>query len=84
MFYEIKPNDEPFWSETVVVSVGFRLIRVGQFGDNHKVKLGKKRSKTNGVSSAVLGDTQLDWATSALSGQVLVLFQIAFCPCPDD
>ena len=22
---------------------------VGQFGDNHKVKLGKKRSKTNGV-----------------------------------
>ena len=25
------------------------LLRSRQFGDNHKVKLGKKRSKTNGV-----------------------------------
>ena len=24
-------------------------VEVGQFGDNHKVELGKKRSKTNGV-----------------------------------
>ena len=27
----------------------FATNSLGQFGDNHKVKLGKKRSKTNGV-----------------------------------
>ena len=28
---------------------GPSLMGGGKFGDNHKVKLGKKRSKTNGV-----------------------------------